>query len=364
MATADTPTVVTASTRRRMARVEDPTNTATLRGRFQRDANARWRAVRGDIRETIERNDALGLRETTPGYSIGYRGHWRGGAASATGSGDPTPRLRVDTLGAGTARTRPARAQAAFEDWLDTVLDVRLGLTTPGGRQGASEGHAWHAEYIRHAYIRGIALANADLRAAGRDIDPDDDPRGSGADDGEERAGTRRVNANANEGTDPTDAVNTRQHKRALSQEYLATQTDVKAAAGAASTELARELREQLEASDADARVVSGALTSRVDAVGQTRTSVVANTRVVATTNRAIVEQADLLGAEMLGVVPESDPRGERTGAVWATAENPCPLCASMEGMTARVIDVKRGDVDRPVLDTHPNCRCRWIVLG
>lgn len=307
----------------------DPTRTVTLRRRFRQRFNRRWRDARGDIRAVIDRNDALGVSDHTDSRTLDISD------AVATGG----ERLRVPSLPHGD----DAQREASLKDWLRRVIMARV--VSEMSDADALAGNHWTADPLKTAYLRGLGLAVADARAAG-------------------------VIDDETSNVEPTDVFTADRHQETLSQQQLRTYTDVEQAAAATLTAAMREAGDVL-GGDPTARELADVLTDRLDAVGQTRTAVVAETRVVDTVNRAIIEHADSMGASRLGTVPEA---GERRGdehrdhreATWATAGDSrvCAICRSMAGRTATVEEIKRGDVERPVWDTHPRCRCRWVVLG
>lgn len=311
--------------RERLPASGDPTSTVTLRRRWKQGWRNRWRQVRGDIRHTIDRQNALALDDTT----------------STPGSATPQPvqQYRPDRL----PHHDDAQREASLGDWLQYVITGRVATTR--SREAARAGDAWWDDYLRDAYIRGLGLAVADAKAAGR-IDPDETQY------------------------DPTDAFTRAQHQTAIRQQRLRTHQDVQHAAEATHTDAMRTAGELLGTGLA-ARTLADRLTDRVAAVGQTRTEIIAETRAVDTVNRAIIEQADDMGADTLGVVPEAGQRRPREmtederSAHWATAadERVCAICATNAGITTTPEAIKKGN--EPVsIPAHPRCRCRWVITG
>lgn len=310
--------------RSRLPASGDPTQTVTRRRRWRQAWNSRWRDVRGDIRETIDRNNALSL----------------GDRATAPGSAPPTPlqQYRPDVL----PSRDDAQRESSLADWLAYVLTGRLGL--PASREAARAGQAWWDDYLHTAYIRGLGLAVADAQAAGV-IPPDET------------------------GFDPTEVFNQPEHRTALARQRLRTYQDAQHAAEATETAALREAGELLGAT-ASARRVANALADRVEAVGQTRTALIAETRTVDTVNRAIIEQADRMGADRIGRVPETGETRPREmtrddrEAEYITAgdDRVCPACALNAGLTTTPEEIKKGNA--PVsIPQHPRCRCRWVIL-
>lgn len=316
-ATGDIPQAV----RERIPASGDPTQTKVLRRKLRQRYNAAWRTIRGDIRAVIDDSDALALRDRTDSTARTTQLD-----IDPSGSGSGT-QIRVPSL----ASTDDATRQEALKDWLRDAMTARV-------LRGVEP-----APHLRDAYVRGLGLAVADAKAAG-------------------------VIESDAEQYDPTETFTSNRHQSALGKLRVQTATDVEAAINATLTDALRETGTLL-AADETARQLADTLTERVDAVGQTRTAMTANTRVVDTVNRAILEQAESMGATRIGAVPEAGERRteeyqDDREAAYATAgdNRVCAICRSLAGRTATVEEIKRGDVPTP--PTHPNCRCRWVVLG
>lgn len=324
--------------RDRMQPERDPTRTVTLRRKFRQRASKRLRTVRGDLRATIAQHDALhltddgGPRQRRAPDSLADLGDQRRGQSATYRPQSLVPPGADD-----------ATRDAAVADWFRDVLAGRV--VTPDSAEAARTGDGWWAAFIRQAYIRGLGLAVADAKAA--DVITADDTQ-----------------------YDPTDAFTTERHQTAVAEQYLQTYNDVENVGDATHTEVVRELGDAL-AAGVGAHALAGRLTGRVEAVAEPRLAMVANTRVVDTVNRAIIEHSESMGATELGGMPEA---GERRGeeyqdhrdATWATAgdNRVCAQCALLAGRTATVEEIKKGNAPQPVWDTHPNCRCRYVVLG
>lgn len=113
----------------------DPTRTLTLRKRFQREFGRRFRWLRGQIRDEVDKHDGFGLR---------------------------TNRFVFE---------RSDAKAAAFVEWLrqqvrEGVLEVREG--TP---MRAAASQWWGSTYIRSAYQRGISDASSQMRGAGAQVE-------------------------------------------------------------------------------------------------------------------------------------------------------------------------------------------------
>lgn len=324
---------LTRATRERLQPTGDPTKTKTLRRRFTQDFNARWRAVRGDIRTTIAENDAFRLgvsRQDTPATRLG------GFATRVFDTRYGSDQYRPTSL-VGRNPSAGDRAAAA-DNWVSTV--VRGRVLDPPWRGLANVRDWWATDAIRQAYLRGVGLANDDARAAGYDIAAADEPTA---------VATRR---------ETTAAV-----------EDLATlfYLDVVGATDAVRDDVLRTFMEAADDGPVNAntttiagrRVLTNSLrdhaskvASRVDAVGQTRTATAAATRVVQAVNTGVINQAERLRARRLGVTLET---------AWSTAGDAkvCEECAALEGVAW---ELGSADIQRPPL--HPNCRCRLVITA
>jgi len=121
----------------------DPTRTLSLRKRFAGDMSKRFRNLKGDIRASIVKNDAFGLRNT--------------------------PRILTPAQPGQFEFTRTADQIEAFMDWLkgeqeSGLLEI---VKRPSSvlRQGIEE--PWTNTYIRPAYEKGAISGRAKLSQAG-----------------------------------------------------------------------------------------------------------------------------------------------------------------------------------------------------
>ena len=306
---------------------QDPTGTQTLRNKFSGGFSSRWRDVRGVIRQTVDRNDALRLQDgpyPTTGTPIGQ---YAGRAIQDFGVDDDAAR------------------QAEWAAWFPTVLERHIRDSMPPAR--VTDGRHYTATSLRRAYARGLALANQDVRRSA--ILPAEDVADI---------------------SDPPDLISRTAHQEALGGQQLATYEDVQRAAGETRAATSRTVRSGL-AAGWGVREMASRLTERVDAVGETRTVTIAFTRTVDTVNEAILTRADELGAAELGVIPETVIEDTETGddegeARWETAQDSrvCAECNALAGNTYTVDEVRRGDAPRPIRDTHMNCRCRLVIVS
>ncbi|MDB2225609.1 minor capsid protein [Halorubrum ezzemoulense] len=120
----------------------DPTRTKTLRDAFGSDANKRFRAIKGDVREVVEELDVLQL-----------------GSQRAVNSA-PDPR-DYQFLSNSEKRQR-------FQAWLREQIDN--GVLEPTDGDAFRRGEHWTAQYVQKAYAKGVTDAGAKIRQQGGDV--------------------------------------------------------------------------------------------------------------------------------------------------------------------------------------------------
>lgn len=303
---------------------EDPTQSTGRRKRFKRRFSSRWQTVRGAVRSLIQ-----GDRHYKPSSS--------------------SRRMDADS------------AQIAdFREWLETALDEEL--VEPAAHRGVRRGRHFSAPFVRDLYIHGIRQADKSLKRAGWEF----------------------------QAPDPEAAVNYDPHKDVLAQQYVETYQDVVDAARAAERDATRAYRDAVHRTASASETISD-VNDRLDKVGRYRTDLVAESKSVITINTAALTRYEQVGAEEVGVeielVPEDeDPLshacthatvealqftdrtqpapGEEGFQLWDTAGDlrVCDECASLGGSVYRIEEIRSGDAPMPVRNTHPRCRCYFII--
>lgn len=207
-------------------------------------------------------------------------------------------------------------AETEFRSFLERQLNDDVVEPTPPSeyRRGAH----WTGPRVRDAYDAGLSGAERELTAAGY------------------TATTATVGA--------ANGAHRERRRQQYVQAYTATQ-DASAATVSDATRAFRQARRANLAKSKVAQRVNG----RLDAVGQTRTAVVANTTTVESANWAAIESYDAAGVERVEATVE-----------WTTAgdNRVCPECQMLSGQTFSLSAVKSGDAPRPPV--HPQCRC-WL---
>lgn len=116
----------------------DPTRTLSLRRRYEGDIFRRFRALKGLIRESLVKNDALALTVNR--------------AAPVNAFDFPTSDAKV----------------MAFMDWLrEQEAEGIISVQTAPGRRLSSVRGAWQNVYIESAYQQGIHRARTEIAKAG-----------------------------------------------------------------------------------------------------------------------------------------------------------------------------------------------------
>lgn len=126
---------------------KDPTQTITLRNRYEAAFYRRFRRVKGLIRTTVEENDALRI-----------------GDASRRGRlAQPRDDFRFE---------ENAQKQAAFEQWLQTAIEEEI--LQPVGETALLQGQHYTGSFVRATVRKAIELARNRLRQAGFDFPESD----------------------------------------------------------------------------------------------------------------------------------------------------------------------------------------------
>lgn len=242
----------------------DPTKTQTLRSEFISDFRGRWRTIRGDLRETIQTNDAFQLRPSAA--------HSFGGTANATATHRPY------SFGV----TEPARKRAAFREWFEFI--TRDAVLEPANMTAVLDGHHWTNEYVQRAAARGIIRATVEARKAGYE-------------------------APASTDLSVSDLLKRKPYQNILREEREGAYADVQNAVERTRTEVNRTFRDRLGTAPTP-QELADELTERVahSQHGETQTTQIANSVVVRTVNRAALVRYLNLGVETVGARPETVP--------------------------------------------------------
>lgn len=285
-----------------MAR-SDPTQTATLRRRFEAEMRRRFARL---IRELRRELPAL-LAAEPMGIEVHADGSF--GAPAFDESG----RFLFP---------RRAEKAAEFMRWLRRQARRDVLQIDDGADVRSAAARAWSNKYITTAYQSGIRQAGAKLRRGGAKV----------------------------EDSWVASAFNRPVHADRLGLIYTRTFTELYDVTEA----MARAMSEVLTLGMADGRNpldIANSLVDRVDKIGITRARLIARTEVISSHAEASLNAYEEAGVE-----------GVEVEAEWSTAGDSrvCPDCQSMEG---RLFTLREA---RGMIPLHPNCRCAFLpkVMG
>lgn len=283
------------------------------------------------------------------GWVSDFNGRWR----------DVRGMVRDELTGANSLLSRGSSDRASNVAQFRRFLHRRINDTVVESvaPSQVQMGQHWTAARIRDAYRTGLRLANRSLRAA-------DFPDETIA-----------------EATNDLAAA----HRDARREQFLITYHDIEDAVQATLSDAGRAFRNGLQDGLSKRDLVS-AVNDRIDAVGQTRTQLIANTRTVETVNAAALTAYERAGVEAVELDIEAQPAvEERTNIVdfhavdydhdayverlnaageiqFVTAgdDRVCPECMTYAGVTFTISAVTDGSAPNPPL--HPNCRCFFLA--
>lgn len=243
------------------ARKTDPTQTLTLRKKFERDLDKRFNQLKRLIVATLVTNDALGLKTNTE-------------AAPS----------RAFAFGSSAQKTD------GFMAWLRQQQDDLIFEVSQGTRRTVSGNHLWTDVYIDTAYQRGLASAASRLQGVGVSV----------SDNWLSSAFFRPVHADS------------------IGLIYSRTYSDLRGITEAMDSQISRALAQGLaegRASDSIARD----LVDRVDKIGKARARVLARTEIVNAVSEASLNSYEEAGLEGVGLEAEFSTSGDE--AVCAKCE-------------------------------------------
>lgn len=234
-------------------RKTDPTQTLTLRRKFERDLDKRFNQLKRLIVESLVANDALGLK--------------------------------VNAQAAGTrafAFSRSSQKVEAFMAWLRGAQDELILEVNRGTRRAVTGNSLWADVYLDTAYQRGLALASSKLQGVGVSV----------SENYINSAWYRPVHADS------------------IGLIYTRTYSDLKGITEAMDTQISRVLAQGLaegRSSDSIARD----LADRVDKIGKTRARNLARTEIVNAVSEASLNSYEEAGLEGVGLEAEFTTSGD-----------------------------------------------------
>lgn len=208
--------------------------------------------MKGDVRESIQENDVLNLRDT----SLSAGGAELASPPSYDFLADPEKRER-------------------YQEWLDErQRDVVLETTN---RDRIREGRAWHSSFIRGSYKKGLKHANTELRKQGYDLDTED----------------------------VASMFNKPVHQRKVEMLYLRAYDELDGITNAQSQAIGRILSDGMVEGHGPRKMAS-ALNSEIDDIGIQRSRLMARTETVRAHNHGTLKRLDEMGVDSVTVIVES----------------------------------------------------------
>jgi len=285
----------------------DPTRTKTLRDKFVREMNRRFKEVRLAVVESVVANDVFGLKDSH------------------------LARLAALPAGSFAFATDPQKVDG-FMEWLQEEMNNDVLSVTVGPEQGIVGSARWTDTYIEASYKQGLKRADAELKKAGVETG---------------RSGSRWIDA----------AFRAPFHADRVGLLYTRTFEDLKGITQAGANMMRRSLAESI-AEGRGPRQIARILLKRLDGIGEDisltdtlgrhidalrRARMLARTEVVRAHHAATINSY-----EEAGVV------GVKMKAEWSTAgdDRVCQACADLEGQIFTLDEV------RSLIPLHPQCRC------
>lgn len=288
----------------------DPTRTVTFRRDWTSSYNARWRDIRGRLRDQL--TGSTGLLATT---------------------------------------TTDAATLQEFRQWFNSVIEEKI--LQPTDPRRVRQGQHYTASRIRDAYERGLRRADQSLRAAPSDYSTALDSLAAPA--AAIRASRHQeelVNAYVRAYQDVQEAAQkTRQDVRRNLNEKLE--------ADAAKQDTVDTLTTRVDKTGQTAtqRFVAATTIITVNKAALNRYRAAGVEKVGAEIEQDLSVEGPMTDNPELarGGVPGSDEEVR-----WGTAgdNRVCPQCMSLEGQTWKIAEYNNGGGKMPVIDTHLNCRC------
>ena len=276
----------------------DPSNTKTLRAKFESEMNARYSRLKGIINQAIITNDVFGLKSRQ-----------FGDAAAVVLTDAVAPPARAFEF------SRSADKVTQFMGWLTEQQDELILGVTQGAAVANSAETAWTSTYIEASYTKGLSGSASKMRKEGASI------------------ASSWVNT----------AFQRPIHADRLGLAYTRTFTELDGITKTMDQQISRILAQGI-GEGRGPYDIARQINERVDKIGRTRSRMLARTEV-------INAHADA----SLNAYQEAGLEGVEVEAEWLTAADPCPECDALSRGGPYTISEARG-----LIPVHPNCRCAW----
>ena len=290
-------------------RAQDPTRTTLLRKAFVRDMDKRFAALKRVIIQTVDTNDAFGLR------------------SSAIVVQNAAPQNAF-------AFSRSQDKVTAFMDWLDRQVKAGLLEMHQAQQLGTAVEQAWTNQYIADSYKRGVMRARAEMRRAGYTV-----PALTEAEAGIVLSGPF--------------------HADRVGVLYTRTFTDLKGITDLMDSQMSRVLAQGMIDGDGPA-TIARKLTKVLDGLGDLEITDTLGRVIPAKRRAQILARTEIIRAHHTAMVQEYmnwRVAGVTVQAEFITAGDSrvCEQCAGMQG-NVYTLEQAMG-----LIPVHPQCRC--IVL-
>jgi len=287
----------------------DPTGTTTIRLKWEREVNRRFRALSTLITRAMVTLDVMGLVSGTNDRDIvmGVMGRMF----------DQSVGLAMDAVPPRYAFARSANRVNSFMAWLEEqqrlgILEIRTGTAVRAAARSS-----WQNVYIDSAYQKGIRDTYGRINS--------DDPR--------LQTGRVRGAFNRPIHADRVGLIYTRAFESLVD-------VNRKTAAGI------RGVLAEGMAEGRHPREIARRMVDRVDKIGIARARTIARTETIAAHAEASLNSFREAGIEGVNVVAEFATAGD---------DEVCPECEALEGREYSL------DEASGIIPVHPNCRCTFI---
>jgi len=216
-----------------------------------------------------------------------------------------------------------AERVAEFLKWLQEAINDEILEVV--ATDSAAPVNGWQKVYVRETYARASESATALMERTGVTI-----PVAPGLDEAA-----------------AFDLFRLPVHQDALELLYTRQFEDLRGVTREMSTQIGRALADGLARGENN-RQIAKAMVDRVAKIGEARSQLIVRTEIIRVHSEATLNRMEELGATLVTPLVE-----------FATAADPCPICAALNGREYTTQEA------RGVIPVHPNCRCAWLpVVG
>lgn len=259
-------------------RQSDPSQTANIRARYEREAVRRFTVVRKLVNTAVDTRDVMGLRN--PSLRIA----------------EPQPPFERQFA------TAPAAQRVdLFAQWLRSIIEEAI----VSGRDlvGPPAPGAWQRPFLRAAYFHGVTSAATDLRRQGESV-PENISSG---------------------------IMQSPFHRTRLESLFARNLTELKGVTEAMATAIQRELADAL-LSGRNPRETARRIRLKVDAIGIRRARLIARTETVRANAEAALSTFEQFGQRQVRLEAEFLTAGDN---------RVCPQCQALSGKVFSITEAR-----------------------